>query len=360
MHENQAQRFEDEISLKQIILVVQQWSKFIISKWQIVLLAAAIGGMIGLTYAYLKKTTYTATLTFALEEDKGSGSMGGALGLASSFGFDLGSGAGGAFAGSNLIELMKSRRIVEKTLLDTVRVYGKLSTLAEVYIDIRGWRKGWANKPGINERLQFLPGSSRDSYTVEQDSILSDIYTEILNTNLFIDQKNKKISIINVDVVSPNELFAKYFAELIAKEVSEFYVQTKSKKSKMNVDILERQTDSVRRELNSAISGVATLDQNAFNLNPALITKRAASQSRQVDIQANTAILSELVKNLELARVALRKETPLIQIIDRPILPLTKNRISKKKSLMLGTVVGGGASVIFLIGATFWRKLMHS
>ena len=50
--------------------------------------------------------------------------------------------------------------------------------------------------------------------------------------------------------------------------------------------------------------------------------KRVPSVNRQVDVQANTAILTELVKNLELAKVDLRKETPLIQIIDTPILPL--------------------------------------
>jgi hypothetical protein len=45
-----------------------------------------------------------------------------------------------------------------------------------------------------------------------------------------------------------------------------------------------------------------------------------------VDVQANTAILTEeLVKQTELAKVTLRKETPLIQIMNGPILPLTKN-----------------------------------
>jgi uncharacterized protein involved in exopolysaccharide biosynthesis len=45
------------------------------------------------------------------------------------------------------------------------------------------------------------------------------------------------------------------------------------------------------------------------------------SARKQVDVQANTAILTELVKQSELAKVTLRKETPLIQVIDRPILP---------------------------------------
>ena len=40
-------------------------------------------------------------------------------------GIDLGTSAGGAFSGANLIELMKSRKIVEKALLNPITVNGK-------------------------------------------------------------------------------------------------------------------------------------------------------------------------------------------------------------------------------------------
>jgi hypothetical protein len=89
--------------------------------------------------------------------------------------------------------------------------------------------------------------------------------------------------------------------------VSDFYIDTKSKKSRENMLILERQTDSIRRELNGAITGVAVANDNTFNLNPALNVRRAPA--RKVDVQANTAILTELVKQSELAKVTLRKET---------------------------------------------------
>ena len=76
-----------------------------------------MGGIIGFVYASFQKPTYLATTTFVLEEDRGGGGGGGAMSLASSFGFDLGGGGGGLFSSSNIIELMKSRLVVEKTLL---------------------------------------------------------------------------------------------------------------------------------------------------------------------------------------------------------------------------------------------------
>jgi hypothetical protein len=58
--------------------------------------------------------------------------------------------------------------------------------------------------------------------------------------------------------MSENELFSKHFAEILAKEVSEFYVETKTKKSANNIRILEHQTDSIRRSLNSSMIGAAS------------------------------------------------------------------------------------------------------
>jgi len=50
--------------------------------------------------------------------------------------------------------------------------------------------------------------------------------------------------------------------------------------------------------------------------------------------------LTELVKQTELAKVTLRKETPLIQIIDRPILPLAKEKFGKVKGIVGGALAG--------------------
>ncbi len=62
---------------------------------------------LGLTYSFIKKPVYTATLSFALEDEKSGGGLGGALGLASSLGLDLGGGGGSMFSGANLTELFK-------------------------------------------------------------------------------------------------------------------------------------------------------------------------------------------------------------------------------------------------------------
>lgn len=338
----------DEVTLKELIDKFKKCFFYLLSKWKIILLAVIIGASFGLTYSFLNKPIYTATLTFALEDEKGGGGIGGALGLASSFGLDIGGSGGGIFTGSNLTELFKSRSMVESTLLMPVELNGRKISLAEMYIQNIKWRENWKDKPRFAS-IKFLPNANRSSFTRDQDSIMQVMYNNLSKSDLSVIQKDKKISIITMDVSSINELFAMYFCENLAKQVSKFYIDTKSKKARMNMAILERQVDSIRRELNGAITGVAVANDNTFNLNPALNVRRTPSARRQVDVQANTAILTELVKQSELAKVTLRKETPLIQIIDRPILPLAKQKFGKGKGLLFGGFLGGLFIVFFLV-----------
>ncbi len=357
MTEQPVQIEQDEISLKELIQKIQEWIAYLKTQWKLIMGIAALGAIIGFIYASFQKPTYQATTTFVLEEDKGGGGLGGAMGLASSFGFDLGGGGGGLFTSSNIIELMKSRLVVEKTLLNPVQVAGKEISLADYYIQINELKEGWSKKPAL-ANINFPIHADRTKFSLEQDSILQTISAGLTKNNLTIAQKDKKVSIISLTVKTENELFSKLFCEQLLKETSDFYIETKSKKSRLNVDILQHQADSIRAELNSAITGVAAATDNVYNLNPAFNVKSTPSKRKQVDVQANTAILTQLVAQLELSKVSLRKETPLVQLIDRPILPLEKEKLGRIKSFVLGGFLAGFLSVLYLVFGRLYKNLV--
>jgi uncharacterized protein involved in exopolysaccharide biosynthesis len=346
MTDEQQQIDNDEISLKELIQKIQEWIAYLKTQWKLIIGIAALGGIIGFVYASFQKPSYLATTTFVLEEDKGGG---GAMSLASSFGFDLGGGSGGGlFTSSNIIELMKSRLVVEKTLLNPVFVAGKEISLADYYIKINE----------VKTKVNFPVNADRTKFSLEQDSILYSISLNLSGNNLNIAQKDKKSSIISLTVKSQNELFSKLFCEQLLRETSDFYIETKSKKSRLNVDILQRQADSIRAELNGAITGVAAASDNVYNLNPAYNVKKTPGTRRQVDVQANTAILTQLVAQLEMSKVSLRKETPLVQLIDRPILPLEKEKVGRLKSLVFGGFLSGFLTVLYLVFGQLYRKMV--
>jgi hypothetical protein len=354
----------DDITLLDLMIKLKAWLLYLKSNFKLILYIGIIGGFTGLGVALFTKPIYKANLTFAMEDDKNAGGSGlsSALGLASSIGIDLGSGSvggGGAFAANNLAELMKSRLIVERVLLSPITIRNKTKSLVEYYIDINELRKKWQKNIQL-QNIYFDLNSNRKNYTLQQDSILKEIYKNLIKKeNLSITQKDKKVTILTIEVSSENELFSKLFCEYLAKETSEFYIQSKSKKARINVDVLQRQVDSVKNELNLAISSVASEVDNVYNLNPAFNIKGANSKKRQIDVQANTAILTNLVVQLELAKINLRKETPLIQLIDKPILPLDKDKYGKIVSILIGGLMAMFLCVSFITISKFIKNKLH-
>jgi hypothetical protein len=104
-------------------------------------------------------------------------------------------------------------------------------------------------------------------------------YGNLSKNSLSVAQIDKIFFIISMDVASTSELFSPYFCEVWTRQVGKFYVDTKGKKARINME-MDRQTDSIRAELNSGITGVAIANDNAFMLNPALNVRRTPSARR--------------------------------------------------------------------------------
>jgi hypothetical protein len=231
-------------------------------------------------------------------------------------------------------------------------------SLADHYIEFNELRKDWMSKERY-VNVSIPANGIRSKFSIVQDTVLKVLYDEIIKNNLLISQKDKKISIISIELKTKNESFSKLFVEELAKETSKFYIETKSKKARLNVEVLQKQADSIRGQLNGAIVSVAVATDNVFNLNPAFNVKRTPATRSQVDVQANTAILTQLVAQLELAKVSLRKETPLIQVIDQPILPLEKEKFGKLKSLVLGGFLAGFLTVLYLVFSRLYKSMIE-
>lgn len=342
----------DAISLDQLITRARQVFSYTLSKWKVILLIAIIGMMAGLAFAWLRKPTYTAICTFVLDTGDKESALGNYAGLASLAGVSLDNG-GGLFEGDNILELYKSRSMIEKALLSTGDFNGKKELLIERYIGWNRLRQRWKDKNGINH-IDFKGDPANFNRT--QDSIITDI-TKLFNKKyLSVSKPDKKLSIILVEVKSNDELFAKAFAESIVGNVNKFFVQTKTKKSAQNVQVLQHQADSVHAELNSSIRGVADAIDDAPNANPQMLSLRVPSQKKQVDVQASTAVYAEIVKNLEISKMSLYKETPLIQIIDSPVLPLQNDKISKPVGLVAGFILFAFMGFLFFCFKGFSKQ----
>jgi hypothetical protein len=334
---------EQKVSVWELIIRFNRTITYLFSRWKILLIAGIIGALLGLMVSLLKKVQYEANLTFVLEEQKSS-SLGAYAGIAAQFGIDLGNSSSGIFSGDNIMEFLKSRLIVEHALLSDTSIDGRDITLADLYLDMSGLKNKWSNKPRLRE-INYPVGSDPNKLSLLQDSVIEEIYEKVAKNNLTVDKPDKKLGFIQITTRSYSELFSQIFTERLVSGAIDFYVKTKTQRSRANVNNLQKRADSILYLLDQKTYSLA-MNQD-LNQNPARKIAQLDQDISTRDKYILTTMYGEVVKNLEMAKMTLAQETPIIQIVDRPIMPLQKIRIGKS----MGMIVGG--VVVILLGCVF-------
>ena len=313
----------------------------LLKKWWLFGIIGLVGGIIGFLYARQQKPKYESNLTFVLDQGNNSG-ISSALNIAAQFGLNVGRADNDIFSGDNIIEIIKSRRIVESVFLSVDTFNSTPYTLIEFY------RQKILNlnmKRASTKPVHFPVGVTRASLNYAQDSVLYGTFVDFVKFSLEADRPDKALSIFSIRVNSSNEKFTKVFTDKLIHATDSFYTDICSKKERETLEILERRVAYMKRGLSSSISGKAA-SQDA-NLNPAFAESQIPLQKQQANIQVYGSAYGELFKNLELARFQYLNKIPLIQIIDHADYPMKKIKVSKLKTSFMFALMG--AFIIFLI-----------
>ena len=339
--------YEPEFSFRQTI--ASQWKNILYlwnKKFKLIVFGI-IGGSFGIIYAWLKPITYTARLTFVVEESKGGG---GSLlsGLAGQFGFDLGglSGTGGVLAGDNVQQLLRSQKMIKNTLLTP---FGDSNTvsIADEYARTSKLSESWGEKYNDGKAVRFPLDSA--TYTRLQDSLLQVITQRISEKELGVGKPDKKLSFFEATVTMHNEALAQVFTTRLIDQATRFYIDTKTKRQRNNVNRLQARADSIGLILNQRTYSASQANNIMLDVNPAYPTANVGVELKQRDKLVLQTIYAEIVKNLEISRTMLIQETPTFQVVDEPEFPLKKNRTGYLISIIYGGLIAGIAGAMYLL-----------
>ncbi|MFM2392902.1 MAG: hypothetical protein RLZZ546_884, partial [Bacteroidota bacterium] len=320
--------------------IIKRFITYFIGQWKLIAIITIITSSVGLIYGKLQPSSYKATATFIVEDK--SGSRGGGLsGLASQFGIDVGGltgGGAGLFDGDNILEIMKSRAIIEKVLLSKIEedIPQKGQTIADYYLTVSGMDKSLASKNITAKTLNFAALEEDSKHTLIQDSVLYLMYSAI-NKNLNVEKKNKKSSIITLEVSSSDQFFSKIFEERLMKQTSDLYIDIKTGNLSRSIEKIQRKADSLQYTLNST-----TDRRNYINLS---IPNEGITRDKNV----TSALYGEVVKNLETMKLTLINQTPVIQILDAPKFPLFNQRTPARYFLLIGFAIGFVISLFYAL-----------
>jgi len=341
--------------MNDLLTTVRLFLFYLLRKWVYLLIAFLIGGLAGYGYYYMQAPKYKAECTFVLDEK--SGGSGGLSSIASSLGVDIGSLMGGSsslFAYDNLLEILQSRRIVETVLLsETDPAHNNHQTLADLYLDFTKLRIKYDKKPRT-AGVHFTGPVNRENFTPVQDSILYEIYKNVLKQNFIIDRANKKTQIFKVDVTSKNEVFSKLLSERVVAEAKSLYINIKTGTAQRNVDRLQQKADSLLVLLTGKSYESATTQ--VLNANPAMKTVAIPARIASRNETLIGTLYAEVVKNLETTKTALMLQTPVIQILDAPRFPLVNLIYSIKICIAFGMLIALLAGIARFGYLFFYKK----
>ena len=339
------EQYNDEIQLKDILIKLSEYKVYLLKKKITILSISFLCLIVGILSTMQTQTKYNAELTFVVEGEKGGGSLGGMSGIVSQFGFDMGGGSSETFSQQNILELLKSRGVVEAALMQSGTLKGVNDLLIEHYLSINNFKEDWGGSD------DFKGVSFHDNNTYIHDSISGVIWSRIIEKNLLIELKNEEANIISLSYKSANPNYAKCFVEALIDEMSKMYIEHQTAQATNTLEFLQKRADSVFAELEVAEQEFAKVK----DINQRIV--KASGRLKELQLMRKVEVLNamylEIVKNLELSKITLLNKTPIIQIIDTPTLPLKEEKSSKSFSGILGAFLGGFLSVCFFV----FRKL---
>ena len=332
----------EDISIKDIALKLINYKNILFFNKSKILIISLLFGALGIFYSISKEDTYEAHLTFVIDENQDAGGFGALSGMASQFGFNIGSNSAGTFSQTNIQKIITSRRVVIEALLTKGIINGKKDLLINHHIDFNEHRLNWKNTD--IENLYFT--ENRDDFTIQHDSIIGLAYQSLTKDNISINIEDDS-NIFKISCVSKNEDFAKLLVESITEKLEEYYILFETAKSKNTLDFLTYRSDSILDQLKKAEYKYASYKDANFGV------QRAKGLLEEIRLQRDVEILNimygEVVKNLEISKFTLLNNKPLINIIDKPKLPLKVNRQSIIFSFIFSSILGGFLISFYLI-----------
>ncbi len=345
----------DDFSLKALLDTFKNWIFFLLTKSKDIVKFSFLFLLLFLAFNYIKSPIHYAKTTFVLDSQSSSSSIGDVASLASLAGINASSfiDASGLFQIDNIQELYKSNSMIIETLLSKSKFNNAQITLINRFGQIEKIDKKW-KKLGVDFDNYIISEKNKRLH----DSILIEASEIIKKKYLVVDKPSRKTTILEIGFDHKDELLAKKFNENLVSIVNDFYFKTKTQKSGKNLEILQRQRDSVKNVLDNSILELANEDQRVPNPNPLAKTNLVPYQKAMIEVQSNGAIYQQVVTQLELAKVTHRNNTPLIQIIDKPTFPLQNSKLKFIECLIYGLFGGLFLSILYFSLSRLYLSLI--
>lgn len=325
----------------------------VLRNWKLILIFCIIGYGIGyaLDFFLKKPDKYDATILFNLGSGGGSsqgiGDVAGLLGLNSTPDANI-------FTGENFFYFVKSRPVVEKTLMKEVQVGDKKMLLANFVIDSSGiLDQEWEKVPKY-QNFHFTKNDPEE-YTLDEQMALNDVVDKI-RVSTDVVQPDRKSSFIMIQVSTENPLLSERWANTLLETVEEVYTENLTSKTRRTLRLLTNRADSLSRILGGTESRLARqMDYSTIITDPIGKVQVNKLQRSSEFVQQ---LYVEAMRNAEAMKVSLVREAPLFTIIEPTKIPLDR-KADEAKRAQIGLLIGLVLAFVFVYFKGVYATIME-
>jgi uncharacterized protein involved in exopolysaccharide biosynthesis len=305
---------EDTISISDILLTMTEQLKVIV-------LTTFISVFFTFTHVqFIQAPQYVSWATVLLPSG-GGGNLGGLAGLASQFGVNVPTGAQADLSSPSLFpELLRSRTFAEK-ILD---------------------KKFYTQEFGKELSLLAIFTHGNNPPKVGRDILVTKALSSLNKTLKFNQDPSSKFSVIKVTASEP--VFAKELADASLAELEALNRLYKSQSVNDKTIFIANRIASVENDLKSSETRLKEFNEkNRQIASPAL---QLEQDRRARDVEIQKGIYLTLKQQLELAKIEEVQETSIVQILDKPQVPLGPSNKNLKLKVLLAGIFGVGMGIL--------------
>jgi|AntRauTorckE5430_2_1112549.scaffolds.fasta_scaffold00542_5 uncharacterized protein involved in exopolysaccharide biosynthesis len=340
---------DDDTTLKELIVEIQEFLLFAWKKPLIVILFVILGVSLGILKAYTSKTSYSAELTFMINEDDGGG-VGGVGAILGQFGF------GGGSSEHNLdkiIELSKSRKILQGVIFDSITISGQKNSIGNHIINVYDLHQVWEEEEKEDLHGFYFTDQSEITNEIIHNTAAKNIYSILAGSpkegvdGLVRTVSNDLTGILYINAITESEELSLGLTKNVYNSLSQFYIENSIEKHLTTFEQLSQKADSVISELSSVEYRLAKIKDRSSGIIDR--RNRLEENKLQRDVQILTVLYGEVLKNKETASFVVSNSTPFFQTVDVPTLPLSKDKISMIRSIIIFSMIAFILCFSFLI-----------
>jgi uncharacterized protein involved in exopolysaccharide biosynthesis len=343
---------EEEIDL--IALAKTFWK----GRWT-VLVSLLIGGILGVFVAIVTPNEYTATTIMVPQTNSKSASLGGLGGLAALAGIDLSSASQGGDMSPIVYPKIVSSIPFKLELMNTPIKFNEFDKPISLYDYTIKYKKrsilGTIKKytiglPGVIAlTIKGKANPSEQQIVKNQPILLSDDQfkvSKVLDEIISLEVDTKQ-GYLTLNAIMPEPLAAAQLAQkaqdLLQQDITEFKIQ----KAKAELEFIQGRYNEAEARAEGYQINIAQRTDQYKNLTSAVPQVQTTRVQTKYGI-ANS-VFQELAKQLEQAKIQVKKDTPVFTIVEPVSVPIERSKPNRPLILVIWFFLGGiiGVSIVF-------------